>query len=56
MYLKKLHISGFRTIAELEITFNERLNVIIGENNAGKTAVIDALRICTEYGSTLKKR
>ncbi|MCK9313083.1 MAG: AAA family ATPase [Methanocorpusculum sp.] len=50
MYLQSMQISGFRAISKLKLVFNEKLNVIIGENNIGKTAVIDALRICLEYG------
>ncbi len=45
MFLKKLVIQNFRAIDYLELDFNKGLNIIIGENNAGKTAVIDALRL-----------
>lgn len=45
MYLEKLIIRNFRAIEELELNFNKGLNILIGENNSGKTAVIDALRI-----------
>ena len=31
--------------------FNKGLNILIGENNSGKTAIIDALRICIGYGN-----
>lgn len=51
MYLRKLHIKNFRAIKELNVDFNEGVNILIGENNSGKTAVIDALRICYGYGS-----
>jgi len=50
MYLEKLIIKNFRGIKNVELTFNKGLNVLIGENNAGKTAIIDALRICMSYG------
>jgi len=50
MYLKALRIVGFRGIADLKISFRKGLNVIIGGNNTGKTAVIDALRICLGLG------
>lgn len=47
MYLKKLNIKNFRTFDEEGITliFNKGVNAIIGENNSGKSAVIDAIRI-----------
>jgi putative ATP-dependent endonuclease of OLD family len=46
MYLEKLIIKNFRAIKLLELDFKKGLNIIIGENNSGKTAVIDALRLC----------
>ena len=51
MYLEKLIIKNFRSISELTLNFNKGLNVLIGENNSGKTAIIDALRICLGYGN-----
>ncbi|RYJ44241.1 ATP-dependent nuclease [Flavobacterium beibuense] len=50
MYLKRLLIKRFRSIYELETHFNKGVNIIIGENNAGKSAVIDTLRICLSLG------
>src|SRR3989339_850921 len=50
MYLKELHIKNFRCIEDLSLEFNEGLNVIIGENNTGKTAIIDALRLAFSIG------
>lgn len=44
MYLSKLTIRNFRKIENLTVKFQEGLNVIVGPNNVGKTAVIDALR------------
>lgn len=51
MYLNNLLIKNFRAIKEASFTFNKGLNIIIGENNSGKTAIIDALRICFSYGN-----
>ncbi len=51
MYLEKFNIKNFRTIENLNLTFNKGLNILIGENNSGKTAIIDALRICIGYGN-----
>lgn len=47
MYLRKLKIRNFRVFDEngIELIFNKGINAIIGENNSGKSAVIDALRI-----------
>lgn len=51
MYLEKIIIKEFRGIKSLALNFNNGLNILIGENNAGKTAIIDALRICLGYGN-----
>lgn len=47
MYIKKLTIKNFRVFNEDGITlqFNKGVNAIIGENNSGKSAVMDAIRI-----------
>lgn len=49
MYLSKLNIKNFRSIKEISLAFNQGINVLIGENNAGKSTIIDALRICLGY-------
>jgi putative ATP-dependent endonuclease of OLD family len=54
MYLQKLHIKKFRSINEINLYFNKSVNIIIGENNAGKSAIIDALRICLSIGKQWK--
>lgn len=51
MYIEKFTIKNFRGIENTTLNFNKGLNVLIGENNAGKTAIIDALRICLSYGN-----
>jgi len=45
MRLLNLHIRNFRKIEDLSVTFPKGLTVIVGENNVGKTAIIDALRL-----------
>lgn len=49
MFLEKIRIQNFRGIHDLTLTFNKGLNIIIGENNSGKTRIIDALRLCLGY-------
>lgn len=44
MYLAKLSISNFRRIHDVAFEFVPGLNIIIGPNNIGKTAAVDALR------------
>ncbi|ENX59672.1 hypothetical protein F885_02549 [Acinetobacter higginsii] len=55
MFIKKLSIEGYRCFSEnFEINFRKGLNVIVGENGAGKTTIINSFRqlfIDTESGS-----
>ena len=50
MYLSTLKLWNFRKYCEgpngepgLEVHFHEGVNVLIGENNSGKTAIVDAM-------------
>ncbi len=45
MRVATLRIENFRGIKRLDLDLDE-ITVLIGENNTGKTAVLDALRIC----------
>ena len=45
MYLKHVHINNYRKITNAECAFNCGLNLIVGSNDSGKTALIDALRL-----------
>ena len=45
MHIKKLSIEGYRCFSEhFEINFGKGLNVIVGENGAGKTSIINSFR------------
>lgn len=44
MHLAKLVIKNFRKLKHAELSFQTGLNVLVGGNNVGKTAVVDALR------------
>lgn len=44
VHLAQLRIRNFRRIADVTLRFRPGLNVIVGPNNIGKTAVVDALR------------
>jgi putative ATP-dependent endonuclease of the OLD family len=54
MFLKRIEIKHFRVINELTLNFNKGLNVLIGENNSGKSSIIDALRLCLTYGNQFR--
>lgn len=51
MFLKKFTVKNFRCLKNLTLDFHKGVNILIGENNSGKTAIIDALRICFSYGN-----
>ncbi|TCR80782.1 AAA family ATPase [Rhizobium sp. BK376] len=44
MYLQRVKIENFRIFENFEVDLNKTLNIIVGENNSGKTALIDAIR------------
>lgn len=44
MYLKSLQISNFRKFENLKVEFTKGLNLIVGENDAGKTTIVDAIK------------
>jgi putative ATP-dependent endonuclease of OLD family len=44
VHLAKLVIKNFRKLKHAELSFQAGLNVLVGGNNVGKTAVVDALR------------
>lgn len=45
MKLERLHLRNFRCFDDLTLEFGKRLTVIIAENGAGKTALLDAIAI-----------
>ncbi|MGA1856516.1 AAA family ATPase [Azospirillum sp. 11R-A] len=45
MHLAELHLENFRLFARLTLTLSPGLNVLVGENDAGKSAIIDAVRL-----------
>lgn len=44
MYLASLSINNFRKLKQATLEFRPGLNIVVGPNNIGKTAVVDALR------------
>ncbi len=56
MYIEKVCIKNFRKIGANGILFNcnKGVNIILGENNTGKSAIIDALRLALSAGDYRK--
>ncbi|WP_227026194.1 AAA family ATPase [Streptomyces fodineus] len=47
MYLRQLGIKNFRSCYDLELDFQPGITLLVGENNSGKSNVIEALRLAT---------
>ena len=45
MQLKSLTLTNFRGIQDLKLEFSEQVNVLLGVNGAGKTAILDCAAI-----------
>ncbi|QKF58416.1 ATP-dependent nuclease [Aliarcobacter lanthieri] len=54
MYISKVKITNFRNFKSEEILFNDGINVIIGQNNAGKSNLIKALSLVLD-GERIKR-
>ncbi|MCX4045662.1 AAA family ATPase [Aeromonas veronii] len=51
MYLSKIKTLNFRKLKDFSLTLNKGLNLLVGENNAGKTSIIDSIRIVLDTTS-----
>lgn len=57
MYLKKLHINGFKSFAEpADLSFDPGVTAIVGPNGSGKSNIIDAIRFVLGEQSTKSMR
>src|SRR4051794_13937797 len=45
MHITQIKVINFRNLSDFTVTLRPGLNVILGENNSGKTNLMDALRI-----------
>ncbi|MFZ1643300.1 MAG: AAA family ATPase [Candidatus Contendobacter sp.] len=54
MYIAKLVITNLRCFRQTTVDFQPGINVILGENNAGKTALLRALRLVFDRSGRLR--
>jgi putative ATP-dependent endonuclease of the OLD family len=47
MYLRTLRLSNFRSCYDTAVELRPSLTLLVGENNSGKSNVIEALRLAT---------
>jgi len=45
MKINDINIKNFKGIENIDLTFDEQFNVLIGENGAGKSSILDAISI-----------
>lgn len=53
MHLSKVHVSNFRSLKDFTADFHAGLNIIVGENNIGKTNLLDAVRVALGPASVI---
>ena len=49
MFIQSLQLINFRSVASLKIILDERLNVFVGMNGAGKSTILDATAILLSW-------
>lgn len=47
MIINGLHLSNFRNHINTELSFSDNINVIYGNNGAGKTSILEAISVCS---------
>jgi len=50
--LKDIHIQNYRGIKHLKIKDFKQINLLVGDNNSGKTSVLEAVGLSTNYNIT----
>lgn len=44
-YIESIHIEGFKKFKNFDMEFNPKMNILVGENEAGKSTILDAIRL-----------
>ena len=45
MHIRQINIEGFKTFRKFELKLNEHLNIIVGDNESGKTTLLEAINL-----------
>lgn len=48
MHLSRIVVKGYRSLSFVDVTISEKTTCVIGENNAGKSCLIQAIRLCLD--------
>ena len=46
IYIKSVHIENYKCFEELDIDFNKNVNIIVGNNEAGKSTILESINLC----------
>ncbi len=46
IYIKSVHIENYKCLEKLDIDFNKNVNIIVGNNEAGKSTILEAINLC----------
>lgn len=44
--IKQLRIEGYKKFRDLRVEFDPKMNILVGENESGKSTILDAIRLC----------
>lgn len=44
-FIKSIHIQGFKKFDDFRIELNRNMNILVGENEAGKSTILEAIRL-----------
>lgn len=48
LYLGRIRAKGFKSLLDMDVPLRQGVSVVVGENNAGKSNFVDALRLLTD--------
>ena len=44
-HIKLIHIEGFKKFGSIIVHLNPHMNILVGENEAGKSTILEAIRV-----------
>ena len=47
--IKKLRVKNFKKFSEQSFEFNDDINVIVGDNECGKSSLLEAIELCLNF-------
>ena len=48
MYIERLIVKGYKILENLDVFLKKDMNIFIGENDSGKSSVLEAIQIATK--------